>query len=1137
MGNTASVEELGRGRRTSHKLSKPRTGNPETTTTNKLLSPVGQPNPRRRFSTSRTTSLPYGTSPAPDPYSTWLSPADMSAAEATSTSGDDQPEIKTRSRSRSITRAANAIFRSRSSQTPHGSRRQQQGSVGRQTPSQSALPSRANSMIIGASESSYTQFNSSSWQASGSRTSAAYDLNSYEAKRLLNLVEEPSGENNSIVSDSQFQVRELAVRDSIALSLADAPPAGGSIARANSDISMYAPMRRRSLLVTPGLATRRPEPSRGSRNARARFSLPSTPARRDSFESAGDMFSIPVPTIDPQSIPRASTPCDDDYGHIGAFKLGSLRITNGSPVASPLSDLEPSQSGYFGDLAYRSPGVEYFERHLRVRNHTRTSSLESASHAMDIPRSIPNNAHLRSIQTAPQIFLQESSMPELPKSPHYLPHVDLSPPVIEAPDAHPTGLQTTSKHSALEDNLFQDEQEEILQPEVLDVRVDLNAKSLPPRPRLISEGRTPRAMMRSDSGVAATPISEHPHGAGALSKSDSGYSSNISLRSFSAKPPVPEKEESPAQPIDVPPQTPAKDSFPVELGMGAGNDDMNAQSATPKTSKPVAPPVPRKDLPVSDDSTPTMVLPISTKVAEFFGERAFVIEQKTLRDTARSGQDQPDSLRGSLDLPPLSPSGSVPSTTSSSNGSNGARKPGKLERLISNARKPLAIHVTQPPEKDSATAASRHDREEQGGHGGGFSKSLKRLALKPVSSRATLGTIYSVGSAEAREEEPPLPSVPTVVSNALEVKGGRPNGIAGPRPLPRKPLPIRKNSIDRGQHLPTLTSTRDEPLSPSSLEVASATSMSPRSWEPQSPTFRNTDRGPIDNVPSSPVNETDSHPKARYAPPVSMKTRTQASIRIVPPSRSKSTPPVARQTSPAPPLPRKASRENMQYHPPNKPSLSRRSSRESVHSYPPAQLHYESLDYHMATSMSEEIGLHYLANVQARNTTYRQPDWQVKTGHEIPSERSSLDQSRQNSLPSSSNYYNSGRQEFKPRLQNTKTPVRPSADAVRRLSSYGSHGRQQDRTAVHGVHHESYQTHVVSGAQPSHGDAPGAAIDPWAGRTMIPKSLDQQPRNPPHVPRGHSRTHSLGSHGSNAPPYRILHSYNSPAYRNAPIWG
>ncbi|CAK7236290.1 hypothetical protein SEUCBS140593_009570 [Sporothrix eucalyptigena] len=52
----------------------------------------------------------------------------------------------------------------------------------------------------------------------------------------------------------------------------------------------------------------------------------------------------------------------------------------------------------------------------------------------------------------------------------------------------------------------------------------------------------------------------------------------------------------------------------------------------------------------------------------------------------------------------------------------------------------------------------------------------------------------------------------------------------------------------------------------------------------------------------------------------------------------------------------------------------------------------------------------------------------------------------------------------------------------------------------------------------------------------------QYARPPPNVPRGsHHRNRSMGSRHGPVPgpqaPYRILHSYNSPAYRGVPIWG
>ncbi|GKT50750.1 uncharacterized protein ColSpa_10931 [Colletotrichum spaethianum] len=39
----------------------------------------------------------------------------------------------------------------------------------------------------------------------------------------------------------------------------------------------------------------------------------------------------------------------------------------------------------------------------------------------------------------------------------------------------------------------------------------------------------------------------------------------------------------------------------------------------------------------------------------------------------------------------------------------------------------------------------------------------------------------------------------------------------------------------------------------------------------------------------------------------------------------------------------------------------------------------------------------------------------------------------------------------------------------------------------------------------------------------------------PGLVRSHSRSRSVHANGNT--PYRVLHSYNSPAYRNVPIWG
>lgn len=55
----------------------------------------------------------------------------------------------------------------------------------------------------------------------------------------------------------------------------------------------------------------------------------------------------------------------------------------------------------------------------------------------------------------------------------------------------------------------------------------------------------------------------------------------------------------------------------------------------------------------------------------------------------------------------------------------------------------------------------------------------------------------------------------------------------------------------------------------------------------------------------------------------------------------------------------------------------------------------------------------------------------------------------------------------------------------------------------------------------------------WGGQ-----GWNEPSRYPPHGPSArHSSSRSGSRGGKYEPPYRVLHSYNSPAYRNVPIWG
>lgn len=92
-------------------------------------------------------------------------------------------------------------------------------------------------------------------------------------------------------------------------------------------------------------------------------------------------------------------------------------------------------------------------------------------------------------------------------------------------------------------------------------------------------------------------------------------------------------------------------------------------------------------------------------------------------------------------------------------------------------------------------------------------------------------------------------------------------------------------------------------------------------------------------------------------------------------------------------------------------------------------------------------------------------------------------------------------------------------------------------------HRQSYDGHFYNMNQRyQNGPYPATSrdyYDPWLQQVYA------GPYQPPYVPRSgsHYRNRSMGSSyygwpgGGRQVPYRVLHSYNSPAYRNVPIWG
>jgi hypothetical protein len=110
-------------------------------------------------------------------------------------------------------------------------------------------------------------------------------------------------------------------------------------------------IRRRSLVTTPGVATR-DSPTESTRrwsSWRKPQVSPEEEAKWNRSEVVGKSSSTRVAALDlvkrsETPTPRAQTPGDMEYTHLGSLKLGSLIVTNGAASPAPSSRIEPSNS-------------------------------------------------------------------------------------------------------------------------------------------------------------------------------------------------------------------------------------------------------------------------------------------------------------------------------------------------------------------------------------------------------------------------------------------------------------------------------------------------------------------------------------------------------------------------------------------------------------------------------------------------------------------------------------------------------------------------------------------------------------------------------------------------------------------------
>ncbi|UKZ81133.1 hypothetical protein TrVFT333_008903 [Trichoderma virens FT-333] len=259
--------------------------------------------------------------------------------------------------------------------------------------------------------------------------------------------------------------------------------AGASLARTTSDLSFYAPVRRRSVIQTPGVATR---PRREDR-----LSIPDRKSSRKSQPVFGDgqfsfnpssksprHLSMPPMSLPPMSVgfaplERAVTPCESDYKQLGGIKFGSLKIMNGSPPSSP-QDKTNQQHESSSEPPPEDAGIELNMARRKHRHTVIGSGVESRALASVSGFNLSEKASQPSSQKAqpPLIDLMPSPLSKVPS------------PLLG--------------YSDMEDN-----------------------------ERVSGKGV---GVWRSNSGFGSTTSSESSQRAS--SKADSGYSSNASERSF-----------------------------------------------------------------------------------------------------------------------------------------------------------------------------------------------------------------------------------------------------------------------------------------------------------------------------------------------------------------------------------------------------------------------------------------------------------------------------------------------------------------------------------------------------------------------------------------------------------------------------
>ncbi|KAH8594066.1 hypothetical protein B0O99DRAFT_595778 [Bisporella sp. PMI_857] len=594
--------------------------------------------------------------------------------------------------------------------------------------------------------------------------------------------------------------------------------------RTNSDTQLYAPIRRRSLLQH-GVATRNSWVENDSRS-----SLPSQMAdslvdmqtryynsEKPTSSPLAELANIEVKPVDLITQPRVATPNDMDYGSIGAFKLGSLRITNGA--ASPAPSLErantigaeedyilvgnarPNRPTSRHGFGQRSQTISVPQGEIKPPWITRAESplqkVENSEQHDPAPLIVRTDLTLPNPEFSLFKFT-ESPTKSLELAQEYMQDLALSPFSFDASPAISPKLEATSKHMAVEDNLFEPE----------------------PGTPIVSEAYAPGSF---DSGYHANEgaSTKDQRRAIPLAKADSGYSSNVSLRSFkgNAAPPAPPKEG---------PPTPPKDPVSTESVSRVASSTYSVVSVRSDASiyaKRSLPAIPKQERPpqnvpqgprtpakhYSMDSLGKSSLPYN--LHKSVSQAPVVVKPHKEHEKPKNIPNFPKKVQ---QISNDSPSGSEVSSSSSSrwrprrnSKSKATPQPLPLFTVQAFQSPSQQFDIPTPTAEASKKLGERVDAFPVTS----FPNTLAgTTSLRRSVSKETLTTIFSVGSAEYKEEltmsrlYSALPDVPTPITEdpppAPQHDVNRRNTY---QPRLPAPVPVSRKPLRRQSHQPQVT--------------------------------------------------------------------------------------------------------------------------------------------------------------------------------------------------------------------------------------------------------------------------------------------------------------------------------------------